>query len=628
MKASKFSKKLVCVLSAAVLFGCVFCGPAVAGDAVLETVPAGCVFCVRLNNFDYTLGQFDMFLSSASPMAGASMMVRGQLMQILGDPGLQGLDTTGSFAIFGTAQGAAGAEPNIFTAALLPVKDYQKFLELSPNVGKADDAGVSTIKYSAMAAPGMQGPQKVLLCVKAGRFAAIGPEEKRAQLIELAKAGSSAENSMAKQVDADQSKLSADMPIWAYCDIEQVNKAFAAKIEEAFTKAEKELKGVSCAPGKAPMGGLNEIMKVYMDMAKAFLQQGKYASVTLKPEPSVLRIHNTLTAKPGTEMAELLTADATLPKENKLLAQLGDGAAITAAAKINKAWMEKLTRVGMSFMKAGSTGDPNAAAETARWEQLCKDNIDSMGQVLAASVKGNPGAKPPFVVEYIVEIKDKEKYNKVFDESAQLMKTGAFSQMYKNMGIETAFDVKRGTGEYNGVTIDSAKLTMKVIDVNSPQAQMIQAMYGDGFDYRMAQVNGLQLMAVGGDPDATIKKMIDSVKAADRQLSPEITAAMSLLGETREADFMGTLNYIRLMSMVMGFMPTPMPIPFDQIPTKSNIAFSGRVADGKLVADVVVPKEHVMEIQTGMQMLMQQQMQQMQQQQQQQQNEPQPGQLQ
>jgi len=636
MKANKFNRGFVCVLSAAVLFGCVLCGPA-AADAVLETVPANCVFCVRLNNLDYTLGQLDQFLAGASPTGpvGMSMMARMHLIQMLGDPALQGVDTAGSFAIFGTAAketapgeppAASSAEPNVLTAALFPVKDYQQFLSLSPNVGQADDAGVSRIPIGPMMAPAGPNapapPQKVLVCIKAGQFAMVGPEAKRAQLVELAKSISSGAESLAKKLDPDQTKLCAEMPVWAYADIEQVNKTFAAKIEQAFAQAEQQMKNVSGAAGQMPMGDFTQVMKVYLDTIKCFLDQAKYVSIAVKPEPAVLRIHETVAAKPDTELAGLLTADATLPKENKLVAQLQDGVAINAAAKVNKGWMEKCSKIGISFMNAAVAGDPNAAADTAKWEQLTKDSVDSMGQLLAFSMKGNPGAKPPFVLEYIIEIKDKEKFDKMTDESAQLMKAGAFSKMYKNMGMEMGFQVSRGTGEYNGVTIDSAKLGMKVADANSPEGQMISAMYGDGFDYRMAHVDSLYLMAIGGETDATIKKMIDSVKAgANKQPTAEITAAMSLLGDVKDADFVGTFNYIRLMSMATGFMPMAMPIPFDQIPTRSNIAFAGKVADGKLVADVAVPKEHIMEFVTGMQMLMQQQQQQMQQQMQQQQME-------
>ena len=109
--------------------------------------------------------------------------------------------------------------------------------------------------------------------------------------------------------------------------------------------------------------------------------------------------------------------------------------------------------------------------------------------------------------------------------------------------------------------------------------------------------------------------MIDSAKTPNKQPNAEIAAALTLLDNSQDADFVGTFNILRFLSMVSGFMPTPMP--FDQMPTTSNIAYAGRVGDGKLIVDVAVPKEHIMEISTGMQMMMmqqqQQQMQQMQQ---------------
>jgi hypothetical protein len=618
MKTRRFNRGLVCTLLTTVLLGWLFCGPAAAEDAALMAIPADSIFCVRLNNFDYTLSQFDAFMTGVSPM-GVSMMARMQLANMLGDPMLQGINTAGSFVIFGKAEAkqTSDAKPEILIVALLPAKDYQQFINLSQNVGEPDAEGVSKISIPPMM--GMPAdpnappppPAKVLLCTKVGQFAMVGPDNKRSELIELAKSISTGQNSMAKKVDADQAKLSAEMPLWAYADIELVNKTFAAEIEKAFAKMESEIESNPAAVGQMPMENFGEIMKVYLDIIKSFMEQGKYASIAVKPEPSVLRIKETLAAKAGTDMAELLTADASLPKENKLVAQLEDGSAITAAAKVNKAWMEKLSEIGMSFMAAASTKDANMADEMAKMKQISKDKVDSMGQLLAFSLKGNPGTKPPFAVEHIVEIKDKEKFDKILDESSELMKTGAFAQMRKSTGIEISFDIQRGTDQYNGVKIDSARFTMKCTDANSQEAQMIQTMFGGGFDYRFAYLDGLNLMTVGGDVEANIRKMIDSVKAgANKQPGAEIAAAMALLGDTKDADFFGTLNIIRLMALGMGFVPTPMPMPFDQIPTKSNIAFAGKVGDGKLTADVAIPKEHITELSMGMQMMMQQQMQQ------------------
>jgi hypothetical protein len=52
----------------------------------------------------------------------------------------------------------------------------------------------------------------------------------------------------------------------------------------------------------------------------------------------------------------------------------------------------------------------------------------------------------------------------------------------------------------------------------------------------------------------------------------------------------------------------PIPMPKMDIPTKSNIAFAGRAGNGKMNVEIVLPKEHLMEISGFFQKMQQQQM--------------------
>ena len=186
------------------------------------------------------------------------------------------------------------------------------------------------------------------------------------------------------------------------------------------------------------------------------------------------------------------------------------------------------------------------------------------------------------------------------------------ADFYKTMGLETSYIIKRNVDSYKGVSIDSAKFIMKPIDMNSPQAQMIQAMYGEGFVYRWAIVEDLFLCVVGDDVDAQIRQLIDTTQAGGpKEPGGEMKAALALLDDAEKADFVGTLNYIRLMKVIMSFVPIPMPQM--NIPTKSNIALAGSSGSGKMTIDVAVPKEHLQEITAMAQMMMQQQMMQQQQ---------------
>ena len=50
-----------------------------AGDQLLKMIPAESLFCIRVNNFEYTLSQIDQFLAGVSPMPmGLAVLARMQ----------------------------------------------------------------------------------------------------------------------------------------------------------------------------------------------------------------------------------------------------------------------------------------------------------------------------------------------------------------------------------------------------------------------------------------------------------------------------------------------------------------------------------------------------------------------
>jgi len=189
----------------------------------------------------------------------------------------------------------------------------------------------------------------------------------------------------------------------------------------------------------------------------------------------------------------------------------------------------------------------------------------------------------------------------------QMMNTSGIMDFYKDMGIETGFTIQRGVDRYKDVSIDSAKLTMKSTDANSPQGQMINAMYGGGFDYRWGIVDGLWVCTIGSNANSAIRELIDQVKAGcPKQIGDEMKAALTLLPEADKADFVVTYNFLRLFKMMTAMVPVP--IPQMDFPTKSNIVFAGKAGNGKMVVDIALPKEHLTEIMAAFQMIQQQQM--------------------
>ncbi|GAI55337.1 unnamed protein product, partial [marine sediment metagenome] len=154
-------------------------------------------------------------------------------------------------------------------------------------------------------------------------------------------------------------------------------------------------------------------------------------------------------------------------------------------------------------------------------------------------------------------------------------------------------------------------LVMKPTDTNSPQAQMLVAMYGGGLEYRWAIVNGLCVFAIGGDADSGVRSLIDQVKAGGpKQIGSEMKAALALIPGADKADVMGTFNYVRVLKMLPAMMGAMMPVPMPEVdfPTKSNIAIAANVGNGKLTFDIAIPKQHLAEIMAAFQMMMQHQM--------------------
>ena len=137
---------------------------------------------------------------------------------------------------------------------------------------------------------------------------------------------------------------------------------------------------------------------------------------------------------------------------------------------------------------------------------------------------------------------------------------------------------------------------------------MINTMYGRGFDYRWGIVDGLCVLTIGSNADSSIRELIDKVKARRTQMGSEMKAALALLPEAEKADFVVTYNVLRWLKIVGSMTVMPIPIPQMDIPTKSNIVLAGKTGNGKMVVDIALPKEHLTEIMTAVQMMQQQMM--------------------
>jgi hypothetical protein len=601
------------------------------GDAVLGIIPADAICCLRINNLNQTTGNLDQYMMGLGPMpVSTAGLIKGQLGMMFGNPELKGFDVNGSFAAFATAE-LGQTEPDIYI--LLPVTDYAQLTDPNFRVSQPDSNGISAV--------GM-GPSGQFFISKIRSFAIMSHDYRKLGVMVRSLSGEKVAGLMAS-LDAAQVKQSSTEPIWAYANLVKISSVYKTQISDGIEEMRKyaadpgmaiqskidnlektkkqitdpnspmiarldaqieSLKTQKAQMQKSPafMAGL---MNAFAGYAKDFIQQSKSVTLSCNPKPAVLNFRVGLDALPGTEMAGMFVAEDAA-KNNPLLGYTNDGEAMNLVGRINHPVYKKLNAKAinlMAIMAGKDANDPNIV----KTKKLLDDCADSIGDFIVCSFNVDPNAKPFFDAKYVLEVKDVNRFNKVNDEFIQLWTGSAFNDLYKSLGMETSFTVKRGVEKYKDVPIDVAKLSMKFTDTNSPEAKALETMYGSGFEYRWAIVNGLWICRISGDPNA-IYKLIDQAKAgAPAQVCSEMQKAMSIIPDAGSKDAIVTYNYLRLMKAMQGFAPMPFTMP--DVPSKSNLVFAAKVENGSFALDFALPKEHLSEMMMAFQMIMQQQMQ-------------------
>ncbi|MBN2180308.1 MAG: hypothetical protein JW715_00230 [Sedimentisphaerales bacterium] len=581
-------------------------------DQLLKTLPAETIFCVRINNFNNTLNQTDQFLAGASPMPmGASMLIRAQLMELLGSPQLNGLNMDGNFSVFGVAMPGRESQtndvPNIFVGILTPVTNYKQFIDGNPNCAQPDDKGVSKIT---------QNGTPVLLVSQVDSYALMSWANDYDNMVEYKKLMGIATSSSAKAatlatiLDASQVKQAGDEPIWAYVNMQQVSRNFGPLITAQLSQMKEMMKSLENSGQGAQFASAQNIIGMYATIIDTLLKETKSVSLAINPKPNVLSIKKTIDTVPGTNMAKMFVGSTSSQQENNLLSYLKDGALMNYGCNMGSPLMRQFQVTSIDILSAMG-GDSMDAEKIAKMKTLATNVLDCLTGPVAYSVSINTDGKPPFSVKYAISVKDDKKFDSLIKDAVEMMTTSGILDFYKGLGIDSSFTVNKGVDTYKGVSIDSAKLTMKSTQ-GGPEAQMLDTMYGGGFDYRWGLTKGLFVCAVGGNVDSKIRELIDEVQAGGtKPIGDETKAAIALIPGADKADFMVTFNLLRLYRMITAMVP--MPLPQINAPTKSNIVVAGKGADGKLVVDIAIPKEHLTEIMGAFMMMQQMQMQQMQQ---------------
>ncbi len=566
-------------------------------DRALQILPAETLFCVRVNNLESACTAVNEYLKGVAPESlDVKDKVLSALTKRLGGKRPRGVNTKGTFAIFGVnlpgKENAANPFANLFIGALVQVNNYDKYVSGNPNVSEADDDGISKITAD--------GKEEGIVTRK-GRFAVMCLTRFRDNLIRFKNMRIGRKRGLGALLDESEKELLMASPIWLYGNVQQGSKLFAPMVCAKIESMKAEIKKAQ-EEGKTVMMDPAAIVDFYIEMFEILLKGTDRLCIGIVPTAEKCTFTLQCKAVDGTLLAQLLSAPQG-GNLDELIGYLENGAFMNIIAKVDHKGMN----VGyMKMFDLFTSISPDAIDkdDTDRLKKLTTRFINAIGDGVAISMKPGDEESGPFSFKYVIKVKDEQAFKKVMEEEIRMINEGMFNKIYKSIGLDINLGIETGTATYRGVEIGSATLSFEIADENSPDAEMIDKIWGEGLKYRWALLDGYCVYAFGGDCNKNIRKLIDQIKAGGPDgLASEIRTAIDVFEaddekEDGEYDFGGTFNFVRMLNMTSGFIAAsggPQIKPLD-LPTKSNIVFAGRSREGKLLIESVLPKQHLLEI--------------------------------
>ena len=240
---------------------------------VLDLVPANARFCLRLNKLDSSLSLLDQYTKGMIPLPmGITMLARGQLAQILGDPLLSGLNTNGDIVSFQIEQGLTS--PSVI---LVPITDYDAFLNKNPKIVKNDN--------NSFTFPVPEAQMDLLGFKISDSYMALTDGLDESQITDL----KNGKGGFLNNITESDINLSNQTGLWIYINAAKAMETFGPMLSGAMTGM----------PGMEAQGQ-------QIEMAQKALSDIDTFSIKLTPAAQDLRLDIAIVAKPGSELASQL----------------------------------------------------------------------------------------------------------------------------------------------------------------------------------------------------------------------------------------------------------------------------------------------------------------------------------
>ncbi|MDH7599089.1 MAG: hypothetical protein QHH07_05575 [Sedimentisphaerales bacterium] len=541
---------------------------------VLRRIPSDCLFCVQINNPDEILGRLEQYLSNLQG-PGLAIQAKAAIGQMISNPQLLGVRTTGQFIVFGSAPTGKIDDPDSWLQSIWFMVPVTEFGQLASNIPaeQPDANGVRQLTGTGLA------------IVDAGGYTLIGrPGDRLLRMAAAIRSGPS--QSLAGLMDHELLEAAERSGLWAYCNVQVLAKTIGPQI----SKKIQEL-GTQVASQAGPNADqLQQICNLYAGLIDYLLGQVSTVTVTARVMPDRLILTKYIRACPDGQLAQAL-AGSGQPGQLRLLGYCQDGAMICGAWRLQPSRLLDLSKKLIEVISA-AIGQKVQQDQISKWTDLTKTLSSTMGEQMAFCISSKPGARPFFSSRQVFEVKDPDAYLKVQRQLIDLVyKEGLLPSLMpvQGPGLQST---QMPDATYKDTKIQVMRITFTFKDPNAMEAQLIKQMYGDGIEFRTAVVDKLGLAVWGQDAQQAMQQLIDQVKSGSPSQGPdEIKKALALV-EAKDVDLICTINYLRLFSAAMTAL---MPIPI-QVQSSSNLVIAAKMDNGKAMVQLILPKSHLDEI--------------------------------
>ncbi len=363
--------------------------------------------------------------------------------------------------------------------------------------------------------------------------------------------------------------------------------------------------GMMQAPGMDPAmaGSTTKILQAEVSFLLSLAKQCEAVEVVVAPQDGAVRISETLTAKPATRLATLLTSPKSCQPNPKLHSGLLGDAAIAVDCTLSNpdalaSFVGEELELLLKDMNLDAEMLTKVKESMTKWMGLyggtCCETIGFGGDSFMH-------------INYALEVKDEAAVMSYFKTVEQDM--APFLELYKSMGMPMTFEFLENAREHKGVPIHQFKVGITMPE-DQQAAMKSMNMDMDNLVYDFAICDGFLLYAMGG---TTIETLIDRVKDAEFQGSPLMARSIYPTGGFYYCD-VDVAKYMEGISSIMPNDPNnPLPQISAMLQGAEPVTSAGFREDGMVMWSVNVPGSLLAKVGQAAMMIQMQQMQQMQQ---------------